>query len=178
MRKSGSRARQLEHPQDMIAHRHRIANILERQGVLFERGIAEEIDRRSRCQDEIVVGDIAALGLHCFLSKIHPIDARHHELEVFLALENRPHRVGNLVRRNAGRRHLVQQRLEQVIIAFVNHRHADRFARQRARRAQAAKPGANNHYMGEYLVHVYLVRYKEGFQSASELDIVCDNYLK
>ncbi len=120
--------------------------------------IAKEVDRSPRRQNQVVVGNLAALGQDDLAGEIHPVHARHHELEVLLPLENRPHGVGAISCGEMARRcHLVEQRLKQVIIAFVNHRHADGFARQRARRAQTAEPGADNHHMGERFRHPVLV---------------------
>jgi hypothetical protein len=53
----------------------------------------------------------------------------------------------DLARRERASRDLVQERLEQVVVALVDERHVDGRRLQRARRAQAAEAAADDHYL-------------------------------
>ena len=66
-----------------------------------------------------------------------------------LPLENRPQRYGNVRRRESSRRHLVEQRLEQMKVAAIEQSHIDGHSLQPTRAIQSAKPAANDdHSMG------------------------------
>ena len=88
------------------------------------------------------------------------IDSRHFshlESEILLMPEDRPDRIGDLGRDQAGDGNLVEQRLEKVIVLPVNQCNTDRGFRQLLSGFQASKACANDHYMGEFLcVHIYL----------------------
>ena len=62
------------------------------------------------------------------------------DLHVALALEHAAQRRGDLARRQRARRHLVEQRLEEVEVAPVDERDVDRRAPQRARGLSPPKP--------------------------------------
>ena len=55
------------------------------------------------------------------------------------------HRVGHVVGVQAGRGHLVEQRLEGVEVVGVDERHVDRGVAERLGRRQAAEAGADDH---------------------------------
>ena len=57
-----------------------------------------------------------------------------------LAAQDAPDRRGDLGGRQPGGRHLVEQRLEQVVVRAVDQRHVDGRPREAARRGEPAKP--------------------------------------
>ena len=81
------------------------------------------------------------------------VDAGHlaeHHIDVLRARQNAADRRGDIGRRKAGGRHLVEQRLEQVIIVPVDHRDVEGAAGERFRGGQPAKPGTDD---DDTLVH-------------------------
>ena len=77
-------------------------------------------------QHEVVVADGLAVGQAHGLGG--GIDARHfaeHDLYRLLAAEDAADGLGDVGRRQRRRRDLVEQRLEQMMVVTVDHRHAD-----------------------------------------------------
>ena len=73
---------------------------------------------------------------------------------VLLPPENPPDRRGDIAGRQSGRRHLVEQRLEQVVIAAVEQGDADRRALQRLSGGEPAEPSADDHDMWGFIRHM------------------------
>lgn len=63
---------------------------------------------------------------------------------VALPSQDAAHRPGDVGGRQAGSRHLVKQRLEQVVVVAVDDRDIDRTVGQSLRGEQAAEAGADN----------------------------------
>ncbi len=70
--------------------------------------------------------------------------AQHHP-QVALAAEDPADRRGDVGRRQAGGGDLIQQRLEDVMVVPVDHRHLDGGAAERAGRRQAGEATAHDH---------------------------------
>ena len=70
-------------------------------------------------------------------------DDEHH-LGVFLLREQRADRKRDLGRRQRRHRHLVEQRLEQVVIGAVDQQNLDVFAAQPTRRGETAETTADD----------------------------------
>ena len=66
------------------------------------------------------------------------------KVDVGLAPEDAAHGVGDVVGVEAGGGHLVEQRLEGVVVVRVDQHHVDRRLGQRLRRRQAAEPGPDH----------------------------------
>ena len=92
----------------------------------------------------MVVGDRAALGEHLAGGKIHPGHSRHAESEISLPAEDRPHRIGDIRGGDPGGGHLVEQRLEEVIVVLIDQDHLHRGAGQLAGGAQPGKAGPDD----------------------------------
>jgi hypothetical protein len=67
--------------------------------------------------------------------------------DVLLMAQHPADRRRDVARRQRGGGHLVEQRLEQMVVVAIEQRDANRCARQRARGVQAAEPAAENHDM-------------------------------
>ena len=65
--------------------------------------------------------------------------------DVLLVAQHPPDRRGDVARRQRRRRDLVQQRLEEMVVVAVDQRDADRRARERPRRVEAAEAAADDH---------------------------------
>lgn len=76
--------------------------------------------------------------------EIEPAHLAHHDANVFVALEDRAQRGGDLLRGQSPRRRLVKQRLEQMEVATIDQRHLDRLSAQSASGLQAAKPATHD----------------------------------
>ena len=68
-----------------------------------------------------------------------------HDVRVLLAAQNRPDGVGDVGRREGRRRDLIEERLEEVMVAPVDHRDPDRSAGEAARRFESSESGAHDH---------------------------------
>jgi hypothetical protein len=78
---------------------------------------------------------------------VHSSDLGHRYRHVALAPEQMADRRGDVARRQCGRRHLIQQRLEEVMIRPVNNRDADGRVPQGARSGQAPKTAAHDDHV-------------------------------
>lgn len=107
--------------------------------------IAEIAVRGAGGDDEMVVGDIAiAIHPHIASGDIDAGDFAHQHRDVFLFVENMPDRRGNRRCRQARRRHLIQQRLKQMVIAAIDHRDLQRLAGKRLDRFVSAEAAADD----------------------------------
>ena len=88
---------------------------------------------------------------------VHSLDLVHEDLDVAVIAENRAHGYGDVGRRKTGRGHLVKQRLEQMVIAPVDHGYPDRCALQPSGRFEPAEAGADDDDMGMIKHRVWTV---------------------
>jgi hypothetical protein len=112
------------------------------------------IRSKSYSKDEIIVAD------RLFVSEadkpffnIHARDFRHQHICITLSAQHMANRCCNVGRRQARRRHLIQQRLKQMMVRAVNHGNADRRFRERKGGVQSAEPPAHDNHMGMFLLH-------------------------
>ena len=100
--------------------------------------VAEVRVRRARRHDQVIVGD-RAVGEDDGPGR--DVDGRglgQDDLDVLLAPEDPADRRGDVARVQRGRRHLVEQGLEQVMVVAVDQDHPDR--RPRSARAAFSPP--------------------------------------
>ena len=83
---------------------------------------------------------------HFAARRIHPRDAREHHGRILLVAQYPRDGRGNIGRRQAARRDLIQERLEEVLVAAVDQRHVDRRAGERLCGGEPAEARANNHH--------------------------------
>ena len=85
-------------------------------------------------------GDLAPVGLQPPGVEIDPLDLGHAHRDVALPGQHRADRRGDVRRVQPRRRHLVQQRLEQVVVLAIDQRDADPApVAEGLRRVQAAE---------------------------------------
>ena len=74
---------------------------------------------------EIIVTDGPVRQLHPLIRHIHADDFAHDDIDVALLAENAAYRRGDVGRGKPRRRHLIQERLKDVMIVAVNDGDAD-----------------------------------------------------
>ena len=102
--------------------------------------------RRAGRDDENAVGDVRSVREYD--AAAGDVDIRHvaeQYAHVGLTSEDAPQRRGDIGRRECARRHLIQQRLEQVKVAAIDERHADRRPPQGQGGVESAEPAADDH---------------------------------
>ena len=101
---------------------------------------------RSGRQDQVIVALVRPkAGLDPLPSHIDADDLVEQYRGVLLIAQNSSDRLRNIGRGQRGCRYLVKERLEQMVIATVNHRHIDRCARELAGRLKPTKAGPDDH---------------------------------
>ena len=137
--------------QDAAADLHRIGQRLQTRRVRRPRVVAEVAVRHAGGDDQIIVDEFGAiLQHHRAARRIDALHVAEQHRDVPLSGEDMPDRRRNRGRGEAGGRDLVQQRLKQVVIHPVHHRHFQRRAAQRPRREQPAEAAAENDHMGTH----------------------------
>ena len=126
----------------------RVVDLLEAGRELLPFVVVEVAVPRARRQDEIVVGDALGFGGDDLLALgVHILDAPHENPDVRLVAEQDADRSRDIGRRKAGRRDLIEQGLEQVVVAPVDHGHPAGRVMKAQRRRQAAETGTDDHHV-------------------------------
>jgi hypothetical protein len=107
--------------ENLAAHVEGLRHLLEREALLDEFVVAEVVGARPRAEHQHVVADVADGGLHAVLLRHDPVDEGHAEVEVLFVVEDLAQGGGNGVGFEAGRCHLVEQRLERMVVVPVEH---------------------------------------------------------
>ena len=104
--------------------------------------------------DQVVVGDGIALGEDDVLLRSGDrSDGPQHDLDIALAPEDPADRRGDIARAQRCRRHLVEQRLEQVMIVAIDQDHPNRGVAERPRGLQSAEATPDDHDPSLLAVH-------------------------
>src|SRR5262249_50695467 len=120
---------------------------LETRRIGRPRVVAEVAVRRAGSHDEIVVVDLRAIvEAYLFRRRVDLLHFAHQHDGIALAPQNVPDRRGDRRGRQAGRGDLVEQRLEQVVVGAVDHRHFDRRLVQRLRRPKTPEAATDDDY--------------------------------
>ena len=97
-------------------------------------------------ENQGVVGQrVAVLEQHALLRRIHAGHRGEQGRDLGTAAQEIADRPGNFRGRQRGGGDLVKQRLEQMVVAAIDQRDADRRAGQAKRRLQPAETGTNDH---------------------------------
>jgi hypothetical protein len=101
------------------------------------------------CDDQAVIGDAGAPsnGLERHLARLE-VDIDHfakQHARIRVAAEDVPGRRGDVTLGQDARRHLIEQRLEQVMVGAVDHGHLHRSTPQGLRGGQPAEARADYH---------------------------------
>ncbi len=131
----------------MVPQPYRAVDVLERVAVLRQRLDAKEVAVAARRQDEVVVADFAALDLEAAPGRIYSAHSPQAELDVGIAVQDAPHRVGDLAWLQTGSGHLIQQRLEQMVVVLVDQQHIQRLAAELPGRVQPTKARADDDHL-------------------------------
>ena len=116
----------LEAGQDVVTKWDRLVHRLQWEAVALRPLDPEEVRGASHGQQQIVVSDSLASGVDLTPFEIHVLDFRHAKVGVGGTAEDGADRVGDRGRPQLGRRDLVQQREERVVVVSVDHEHIDR----------------------------------------------------
>jgi hypothetical protein len=126
---------QLKCAEDPAAHLERIVDRLQARGMHAELIVPEVRLPSSGCDDQGVVGDPSARAnrfeRHFACVQVHVDHVAEQHARIRVAAEDVPDREGDVARAHDGGRHLVEQRLEEVMVGAVDHGHVDG-ARRRA----------------------------------------------
>ena len=106
----------------MVADVQRFLQRLHREGILLDALHAEEVRRRARRKNHIVVGNLAVVRDDDLALLVESAKLRHEEIDVLVMAEEGADRIGDLVGRKKRSRELIEQRLEKMEIAPVDDR--------------------------------------------------------
>ncbi len=109
---------------------------------------------RARRQDEVVVRHLAVVKHEHAALEVHTVRLRQPDPEVPLFAQDPADGRGNVAGRQPGGRDLVQERLEDVVVAPIDEQDIDRRVFQGAGGAQAAKAAADDDDSGTSISHV------------------------
>lgn len=130
--------------------RQRIVQRLEARGGRRPLVVAKIRVRGTRSHDQVVVAEgVAAVQRDGLRGRVDVFDRRQQHPQPRLLSQDPPDRRGNVTRRQPGRRHLIQQRLEDVVIEPIDQRHLAGHVLKAARRRKARKPAADDDDLGE-----------------------------
>ena len=109
--------------------------------------VAEVRMRRAGRNDQIVVRHFAIEQMHDLLPCVdrRGLAKKHRRIE--LAPQNSPYRCCDITRIQRRGRDLVEQRLKQVMVAAIDHRHPNRRSLERPRSLDPAESAADDHDM-------------------------------
>ncbi len=137
--------RVLESQQHAAPHFHRVLHRLQPRGVASPVVVPEVRMAGSGGDHREVVGELAAGDRHLLVPQVEAGDLGEDDGRVALAPEDVADRSRDVRRRQSRRRHLVEQRLEHVVVAAVHQGDAHRRPGQRARRGEAPEAPAHDH---------------------------------
>jgi hypothetical protein len=116
------------HPQQvsqMDAQAFRVCDRVQGECVLGRAGDAEEVRARAGRQHQVRPVKCRAVGEHqASGAEIDPRDLGGHDLDLWMLLEDGPMRPGDVLGRQLRTRHLVEQRLELVVVVAIDEDHA------------------------------------------------------
>jgi hypothetical protein len=99
----------------------------------------------ARGEHERVVGEGLAVDVDLLAFRIDVINLAQENGDVPVPPQDSPDRLGDLAGRQHGGGHLVQQGLEEVVVAAVDHRYAQGHAPQGLPKGKSCEPGTNDH---------------------------------
>ena len=137
--------RPLELSQHMSPQGDGVLDRLQRKSVLFHTGDAEPARLGAGGHDEVVVRQRrAGIDVDEPLVEVDALDGAQAKVHVLVVLEDRPHGEGDVRRVQPCRRHLIQQGLEDVVVAAVDDRHVDGEMGEAGTGADPAEPGPDH----------------------------------
>ena len=131
--------------QDAAADLDRVLQRLEAGREARPLAVPEVRMRRAAGEDQIVVVDEAVAQHDPFSGGVDAHCLRQHHGDVLLPPQHAPQRDRDVRRAQRGRRHLVEQRLEQMMVAAVDERDPHVRTAQRTSRVEAAEAATDDH---------------------------------
>ena len=103
-------------------------------------GMGKVVVGRTSCDHELVERDVPSLRkLDMAPCRVDPLDVGQHDVDILCMGKHAPDRDRDVSGRKSCCRHLVEEWLEQVVIALVDEGHVHLSACKRSRACQAAK---------------------------------------
>jgi hypothetical protein len=146
--------RDLEREQEAPPDLGRVLDGLEPGGEALPLRMPEVAVRRARCQDEPVEAHVLAVDDEHAVGEPDRRRLAEQDLGVALRAQHLADRRCDVGRAERSGRDLVEQRLEQVVVAAIDDQHVDRRATQRPRRFETAEAGADDHDARSGCVHL------------------------
>ena len=143
----------LEGDQNTAADAGRVLDALEARRIGRPFVMAEIGVHGAGRDHQIIVGHVAEIGVQQLFLHIHAADVLHQHRRVALLAQDMPDRPGHVGGRKRRRRHLVEQRLEAVMVLAVDQDDVGGRTPQRLGRLQPAKAGAYDHHPGNAFRH-------------------------
>jgi hypothetical protein len=100
---------------------------------------------RAGGEDQGIVGELTVLEKDSPAGQVHPFGLRQEDRHVSRIAQDRADRARDVRRRQPRRGHLVEERLEQVMVSAVHDGDANGMAGQPARRVQTAEAAPDDH---------------------------------
>ena len=139
----------LESDQQPAADRRRILDLLEAGGQILPLVAAEIAVPRAGGENQVVVGYPRVFHDHRLVRGVDVGDPAEQDPHIGLAAEDLADGRGDVRRRQRRGRHLVEQRLEQMVVVPVDQRHPARGIAEGARRRDAGEPGPHDDHVGQ-----------------------------
>jgi hypothetical protein len=135
----------LEAGQNGIAHRQRIAEVLQRERVQLGATVAEEIVDAARGENQEVITQIAGIGVDLTAFYVDTGHIGHPQFEVADRAQDPAQRVRDLRWVEEGGSHLVQQGGEEVVVVAVDQHDIDVSPAQPAGDSEPSEARADDH---------------------------------
>ena len=107
--------------------------------------LAEVGVRHADADGEVIEVDADVAAADLPVREVDPVDRAERDADVLLRPEDPPDRVRDVRRREGGRRDLVQERLEQVVVVTVDQDDVDRAVLQPLGEVDPCKAGPDDH---------------------------------
>jgi len=147
----------LELGEHVAAQRCGVLDGLHRQGVFLDARDAEPAGLRAGGDDQVVVGQRRPrVHVHETSVEVDFLDGCPPEVDILVVLEDAPHGQGDVGGTQTGSRHLIQQRLEHVVVPLVDDGDVDRQVGQAGAGADAAETGPDHDDLRR--IHAVIVR--------------------
>jgi len=130
--------------EDAAPHRRRVLDRLEAGGHRRPFIMSKIVFARPGGDDQQVVRDAAIADQHTATRRVDAGNRPEDHMGIRLRCENAADRRGDVGGRQGRSRHLVQKRLEQMVVAPVDHGHIGGDLAEPLRRGQAAKAGSDD----------------------------------
>src|SRR3984893_4969442 len=142
--------RLFERLQDLVSDRHRVCKTLQSRRELFEFVVAKVTVSNAGRQDEVIVWETNPLAIcvaheDTLLILIHPGDFSENDGCIPMGAQDSPDRGSNLTWCQYRRRHLIKQRLKEVVIGPVDHNNFGRGISQSLGGGQPAETATDDH---------------------------------